>query len=247
MQTEWNYSELAAYYDKRPNYATDAVSTLLDLAEAGAGVPVADIGAGTGKLTSLLASRGCAVTAVEPNDAMRARGIENTAGTSVVWTDGTAEHTGLASGAFRLATFGSSFNVTDRMRTLDEVARLLCPRGWFACMWNHRDLEDPTQAMIEGIIRDRISGYSYGTRREDQTPIIDGHGRWGAVRYLEGRIVHTVSREDYLDAWRSHATLTRQAGNALPELLSDIARAIGPVDALVVPYATRIWAAQLRD
>ena len=41
------------------------------------------------------------------------------------------------------------------------------PNGWFACMWNHRDVEDPIQKNIENIITSFIPNYDYGLRRQD--------------------------------------------------------------------------------
>ena len=37
-----------------------------------------------------------------------------------------------------------------------SATRILRHRGWFACVWNHRDLEDPLQAEVETLIRARI-------------------------------------------------------------------------------------------
>ena len=76
--------------------------------------PVADIGAGTGKLTKELLKHGLSVSSVEPNDAMRAIGIANTKGKSATWSVGTGEATGLPTGSVYAVFFGSSFNVVDQ-------------------------------------------------------------------------------------------------------------------------------------
>ena len=62
----------------------------------------------------------------------------------------------MAGESYHMTTFGSSFNVCDRQKALIESKRILVHRGWFACMWNHRDLEDPLQNEIESIIKKRI-------------------------------------------------------------------------------------------
>ena len=59
---------------------------------------IADVGAGTGKLTENLASLKCTVHgyAVEPNAAMREEGIKLFENSKVItWRDGSAEDTGL--------------------------------------------------------------------------------------------------------------------------------------------------------
>lgn len=249
MKTEWDYSQLAAAYVKRPDYSASAIADMLTLTGVVAGDPVCDIGAGVAHLTLQLAARHLRVTAVEPNDAMRALGLSRTAGLpNVTWCEGTGEATGQASGAFVLTTFGSSFNVTDRPRALKESARLLRPGGWFACLWNHRDISDPLQAQIEAVIAAEVPGYAYGTRREDQTDVINASGFFGPVHRIEGGVIHAQSVEDCLVAWRSHATLQRQAGarfDAVIDCISGVLKANG-IPTIHVPYTTRMWLAEVK-
>ena len=168
MKTNWDYTSLAESYVKRPDYAGTAIDWIVETAGIGRGAKVCDVGAGVAHLTIMLAERGLDVVAVEPNDAMRALGIKRTERFSNVrWFEGTGEKTGQPDATFDLVTFGSSFNVTDRELALKETARILKPEGWFACMWNHRDLSDPLQSKIEAIIGSHVEGYSYGSRRED--------------------------------------------------------------------------------
>ena len=141
MKTEWDYTALAAAYLKRPDYADAAIDAMLTIAGLEKGEQVCDVGAGVAHLTLMLATRELVVTAVEPNDAMRANGIKRTEGlANVQWYEGTGEQTCQSANAFDMVTFGSSFNVCDRPTALKETARILKPRGWFACMWNHRQL-----------------------------------------------------------------------------------------------------------
>ncbi len=250
MKTEWDYTSLADAYLQRPDYADAAIDALLKVAQIAHGQAACDVGAGVAHLTLMLAARGLDVTAVEPNDAMRANGIKRTASLPQVrWFEGTGENTGQPDHAFSLVTFGSSFNVCDRPAALKETARILTSRGWFACMWNHRFLQDPIQSRIEAIIRSHIDGYSYGARREDQTDIIDASGLFGPVVHLDSRVIHQQSVEDCVEAWRSHATLERQAGPAFGAIVSDIEAyllALGK-PTIEIPYTTQIWIAQRRD
>lgn len=249
MKTEWDYTTLADAYLKRPDYADSAIDAMLSIAGAEQGDKFCDVGAGVAHLTLMLAARGLDVTAVEPNDAMRANGIKRTAElANVKWHEGTGEVTGQATQAFDMVTFGSSFNVCDRQQALKETARILKPRGWFACMWNHRNLEDPIQARIEAIIKERVPGYGYGTRREDQTAVIDASELFGPVVHLDARVIHEQSIEECLEAWRSHATLERQAGANFHEVISAIDDYLKGLQtpSIQIPYSTNIWVAQLR-
>ena len=242
----WDYTELAKHYDKRGDYSAEAIDELLALTQPDRGLPIADIGAGTGKLSRPLLERGYRVLAVEPNAAMRACGIRNTAGQGIEWSVGTGERTGLPAHCAELVTFGSSFNVTDRAATLKEVARIARPRGWFACMWNHRDLDDEVQRLCEQVILEHLPDYRYGSRREDQTEVIRASGLFEEPVVFEGGTVHEMPLGDFMDAWRSHATLQRQAGEAFPVIVGDIEAALAGRRTVEVPYTTRVWCARLR-
>jgi SAM-dependent methyltransferase len=243
----WDYTEHASHYDKRADYSSDAIEDLLKAIDCSPSRPVADIGAGTGKLTKELLKHGISVRSVEPNEAMRAIGIQNTKGKSATWSIGTGEATGLSTGSVYAVFFGSSFNVVDQRLTLSEVSRILAPNGWFACMWNHRDLDDPIQQRIESIIKSSIPSYSYGSRREDPTDVIDKSGYFSATRSIEGNFTWQMPRADIVTAWKSHATLKREAGSDLlfDSIIQQIADYLDGLPKVIdVPYTTRIYFAQ---
>lgn len=248
MKTEWDYTTLADAYLKRPDYADAAIDAMLSIAGAKKGDKFCDVGAGVAHLTLMLADRGMNVEAVEPNDAMRANGIVRTGSfDNVSWIEGTGENTGKPDQSFDMVTFGSSFNVCDRPVALKEVSRILKPRGWFACMWNHRQLDDEIQSRIEAIIKERVEGYGYGTRREDQTAVIDASGLFGPVVHVDSRVMHEQSIAECVEAWRSHATLERQAGDSFGAVVSAIEEYLEGlgVPTIPIPYSTNIWVAQL--
>jgi ubiquinone/menaquinone biosynthesis C-methylase UbiE len=205
---------------------------------------VADIGAGTAKLSCPLAERGLTVRAVEPNDAMRERGISRTAGLNVTWSIGTGEATGLADASVKAAFFGSSFNVVEQASALRECARILRPSGWFCCLWNHRVLDDPTQAAIETTIKSEIPNYDYGNRRQDPSFVIAASGFFMTALPISRRFVAKLPRADVVEAWLSHATLIRQAGNRLDAILSQIETILPHTDTVTIPYETRAWIAR---
>ncbi|MCI8750339.1 MAG: hypothetical protein HFH66_03050 [Lachnospiraceae bacterium] len=71
-----DFTELAKYYVDRPGYSIVLLNYIkADIQnELKKELVVADIGAGTGKLTENLEQCGLSGFAVEPNDAMRAEG-----------------------------------------------------------------------------------------------------------------------------------------------------------------------------
>lgn len=247
MKVEWDYTDLADAYLKRPEYAQKAIDQMVAQAGLKEQAVVCDIGAGAAHLTIMLAWKGYTIYAVEPNDAMRSNGIKRTAEfEKVSWYDGVGEATGMPEKYFDLVTFGSSFNVCDRMQALAESARILKDNGWFACMWNHRDLNDPLQERIEAIIKAHIPEYSYGTRREDQTAIIDQSGLFKQVVKIEGNVIFDLPVQDFIDGWKSHGTLQRQSKALFEKVVQEIGKAVYQVatETVKVPYTTKIWMAQ---
>jgi ubiquinone/menaquinone biosynthesis C-methylase UbiE len=247
-KVSWDYTDHASHYDKRADYSYDAIRDLLAATGCSAKTPVAEIGAGTGKLTKELLKHGLTVRSVEPNEAMREIGINNTRGKAVTWSVGTGEATGLPALSFHAAFFGSSFNVVDQKAALTEVKRILLPKGWFGCMWNHRNLDDPIQDKIESIIKSAIPGYSYGSRREDPTSIIASSGYFMPAKSIEGTFTWPMPKADIIVAWKSHATLKRQAGSdaVFDRIIADITKYLANMpENIDVPYTTRIYFAQL--
>lgn len=249
MKTEWDYTDLADAYLKRPDYSQDAIDRMLAAAGVKKGDMACDVGAGAAHLTLKLAEYGLKVCAVEPNDAMRKNGIMRTGQfQDVQWFEGVGEHTGMRDGEFDLVTFGSSFNVCNRQEALLESKRILKAGGWFACMWNHRDLNDPLQAGIENILKREIQDYSYGTRREDQTDVINESGLFQEVMYIEGTVLHDVPAEDFIEGWKSHGTVHRQSKDRFEYINRQIRSLVEKEgkEHIKVPYTTRIWMAQAK-
>lgn len=248
MHVNWDYSEHAEFYDKRADYSEKAIAELIKMTGCIPQTPIADIGAGTGKLTKELLKCGLTVKSIEPNEAMRSFGIKNTKGKPVTWLIGSGEATGLPASSVYAAFFGSSFNVVDQVKTLNEVCRILVPKGWFGCMWNHRNLNDPIQQIIESIIKSYIPNYSYGLRRENPTTIIAESQNFSDVKTIESDFSWQMAKDDIVTAWRSHATLRRQAESdgKFKKIISDIEKFIDTLSVPVsVPYTTRIFFAQM--
>ena len=110
-----------------------------------------------------------------------------------------------------------------------------------------RDIETNTiQKEIEKIIKNNIEGYGYGTRRENQNDEINKSGLFGDVTYIEGKVTHSKSIEGQIEAWKSHATLERQAGSRFYKIIDEIEqylRSLGE-EFIDIDYTTRLWMAK---
>ena len=60
--------------------------------------------------------------------------------------------------------------------------------------------------------------------------------------------MHEQTIEECVEAWRSHATLDRQAGATFHDVVADIERYLRGLgtSTIQIPYSTSIWVAQLR-
>ena len=251
-----DFSTLAQWYGNRPGYSPAVVRMLAAYTGASrSGTPVADIGAGTGKFTENLAEAELGpIVAVEPNDEMRAHGVSYTSGRGIEWRKGSAEQTGLDSGAFGWLTMASSFHWTAPEKSLPEFHRVLRSGGFFTALWNPRALE---KSALHTRIEQRIyniapeiqrvsSGSAEHMKGVGDTLIATGHFR--DVVFVEAEHEVFMSRERYLDTWRSVNDIQVQAGpERFARILEAIREEIATLPEIVVPYRTRSWTARRID
>ncbi len=116
------FSERAEAYGKhRPGYPPRAFDELLAELGDASRLVAADIGAGTGISTRLLAERIARVIAVEPNAQMRERALP---AENVVWAEGTAEATGLPDCSVDVAAAFQAFHWFEASVAFAEFARI---------------------------------------------------------------------------------------------------------------------------
>jgi SAM-dependent methyltransferase len=248
-----NFDSLAGDYAQyRPGYAPSIVPALLALLDRPAcEVDAADVGAGTGIWTRMLAAQNLhSVTAVEPSDEMR-RGGMLTAENKIAWRRGTAEETGLASGAYDLVSMASSFHWADFDQACAEFQRILRPGGRFVALWNPRMIElNPLLVEIEQEITrlnpsvKRVSSGRSGLT-ERLTGMLWAKPGFDDVVYLEARHSATQTPAQYMGAWRSVNDLRVQLGPDLFDQFLDFVehRTAGLAEIKTI-YLTRAWAAR---
>jgi SAM-dependent methyltransferase len=145
----------AAYAEHRPVYAEAAIEWALEPVRERRPLRVADIGAGTGKLTAMLARLGADVTAVEPDPQMLAE--LRRAMPEVHSAPGSAEELPLADASVDAVLAGQAMHWFDLDRALPEIARVLTPGGVLAGLWNVDDDRVGWVAELSAISRRKSS------------------------------------------------------------------------------------------
>lgn len=130
-------AEADAYERARPSYPPDAVAWIVEALGISPGRVVADVAAGTGKFTRLLAPTGAWLVAVEPVEGMRARLPH------LPTTAASAEALPFADGSLDAITVAQAFHWFDAPAALEEFHRVLRPGGRLALVWNARDRSVP--------------------------------------------------------------------------------------------------------
>lgn len=245
----WDYTQLAKYYEKRSDYSEEAILFSLKKMRNFEKFSICDIGAGTGKLTKILSKYSKNVDAIEPNAEMMKFGKKECSNlNNIKWYYGQAEKTNRENKEYDLVTFGSSFNVCDQKIALKEVKRILKTKGWFLCCWNNRNLDCPIQKGIEKIITSKISNFDYGSRRKDQKLILEKSKIFNEINFFSKKILYKLTRENFVEAFKSHATIKKQSKNNFAKIIREIdlyLKSLGNLK-LTIEYKTNVWFAQLR-
>lgn len=143
-------SEASSYEAGRPEYPFEAVAWMLDILPAGAH-RIADVGAGTGKLTrALVAAPGAEVVAMDPDpgmlEALRA------AVPGVPTFLGTAEALPLPDAGVDAVVLGQAWHWVDPVAASREIGRVVRPGGVLGLIWNLRDERVDWVRALTGIM-----------------------------------------------------------------------------------------------
>jgi SAM-dependent methyltransferase len=205
---------------------------------------VLDLAAGTGKLTRLLVPLGGRVVAVEPVDEMRAKLEELVSGVEA--KAGRAEAIPLGDATVDAVVVAQAFHWFDPQRALAEVHRVLRPGGGFAALWNSRDPAAAVNAAFEELIAPHVgeTARHYGLDPEAE---LARHGGFGAVDTPTFQYEQRLELEAFVDRVASMsfvAVLDEETRTGVLEQARQLGRRSG--DPVVVPYVTRVFAADRR-
>ncbi|MCG8597074.1 MAG: methyltransferase domain-containing protein [Kiloniellales bacterium] len=241
---------VSRHYVSRPSYAERALDLLTLQVRAYCEDPVvADVGAGTGKLTAMLAEQGLTGYAVEPSEGMSsARPSEGPAVARFEWRRGTAEATTLPDDSVDWVCMGTAFHWTDAPKALSEFHRILRPGGFFTAIW---DLNDPKDDALMREVEALIESEAPNLKRvqtniyrlfENIEAVLQSSGQFSDLVSLTAPHVEEMTPTHYVDMWRSYHDVPSQIGMELwNDLLAQVSQRLQGQDLVETHYRTHAW------
>jgi SAM-dependent methyltransferase len=238
------FEDVAQDYEYgRPGYPADAIAAI----GLPPGARVADVGAGTGKLTRALLAAGLEVVAVEPFAAMRAAlpdGIEVLAGT--------AEALPLADASVDAVVCGDSFHWCDGALAAPELARVIAPGGVLALLWNMTAGEAAAEGLpwaaelidLLNANRPEHPGFTADQGRD----AIDACAAFGPFTHVDVTHVQHSTRAMLVANIASISYVAVKPPAERHALLARVDALLGEhgIEALDVPLRTAVWTARRR-
>lgn len=229
------------YERLRPGYPDDAVSWMVEGTPAAA--VVADVGAGTGKLTVALVARCLDVCAVDPSADMLDQLSRLLPG--VTTRAGTGEATGLPDDTVDLVTFAQSWHWVEPAAGSIETSRVLKPGGRAAWVWNFMDVREPWVAELAAIWH--TVGGDEATDPKRHIPVLGPD--FGPVQSITIDWVQPVLLVDLAELVTTRSYYLSASTTEQGQIDADVAAFLGAqfpdVDTVDLPYRTHCFRAAL--
>ena len=244
-----SFGEVAKEYDRLRSGPSDEA---LDWLIPNGATDAIEIGAGTGILTQLLAARIRHVTAVEPDERMRAVLASRNTGAEVV--AGTAEQLPAATGSLDLVIAQSAWHWVDEARAVPEVARVLRPGGRLSLVWSgpDRTVEWMRSLWAGGIVFDaerRSDEDSRRGRRHLVNVDIGGESPFGHPETVLFRWTRTMAKADLVALAATYSVVITMDEAAREDHLGGMTRYLDGLDSFAgkdvieVPMRSYCWRA----
>lgn len=233
-----------AYERARPTYPAAAVAWLTDALALRAGTTVADVAAGTGKLTRLLGASGATVLAVEPVGGMREQLVNAVPGVPALGA--VAEALPFRANSLDAITVAQAIHWFDRAPALAELHRVLRPGGRLGVIGNHRDRSvpwvDTVWTLVDGIERDA----PWRSHKEAQVDVFRDQEWFTPPLTVEFPNEQRLTPEQVVDRMRSISHVAALGPEPQREFLDEIRRVLATDTAtagaaeLTLPYRTDV-------
>jgi len=222
-----------AYARARPSYLPEAVAWMLP----DGSVDVADVGAGTGKLSAVIARTGRRVVAIDPDAGMLEKLRADNPG---IRTEvGSAEALPLGDGSVDVVTFGQAWHWVEPLAATAEVARVLEPGGTLGLIWNIRDLRTGWAGELAQLIHasdaEEFVAAGGPVIGEPFGPVETATFEWTNPLTVDGLVDLVASRSATIAASEGERAELLARVRALGE------RVLADEGALELPYVTHVY------
>lgn len=231
-----------AYESGRPDYPRESVDWMLaPVRQHDRALRVADVGAGTGKLTRTIVEAGADVVAIDPDSGMLAELREHVHG--VPTFVGTAERMPLPDASLDAVLLGQAWHWVDVAAASEEAGRVLRAGGVLGLVWNIRDEAVPWIAELTRVM--------HGSHAE--TMLADGGAQVAApIGPLEEHRWHwtrTLGRAPFLDMVSSRSYIITATTEERARILAAVGdlfdaqrrRDESGAEVVDIPYVTRAY------
>lgn len=239
------FSNRAADYAKyRPSYPRAAIDFILE-GLTPADLIAADIGAGTGISSRLLADRGARVMAIEPNDSMRAAALAHPL---VDFRAGSGEATGLPAGSIDVITCFQSFHWLRRADAYAEFRRIARGPRRVALAWNIHDVRDPLTAEYHRIMTSVSPEAASLQDRDADDPTLLPESLFSRRKLARLGYRQRLDRNEFIGRIRSSSYFPLEGppyDRSMAEMLAAFARYADADDRVDLAYETFVHRAEL--
>ena len=235
-------SEARAYERARPTYPASSVAWLVDALALGPGARVADVAAGTGKLTRLLVASGATVFAVEPVGGMREQLVASVP--AVPALGAIAEALPFRDGSLDAITVAQAIHWFDRVPALAELHRVLRPDGRLGVIGNHRDRSVQWVNTVWSLVDDIEREAPWRGHHDVQHDVLLDQGWFTPPVTAAFPNAQELTTEQIVDRMRSISHVAALAPEPQQSFLDEIGRVLAadPATAgatkLTLPYRT---------
>jgi len=237
------FERAVADYDRgRPGFPDAAIAFLEDRLLLAPGRTLLELGAGTGKLTRLLAPSGVRIIAVEPLAAMREALSSNLPDVEVLAA--VAEDLPLGQGSVGAAVAAQAFHWFDGDRALSELARVLEPAAPIALVWNVRDESVPWIRELTALI-EPYRGDTPSHRSLRWMAAFDASDAFLPPELMSFPYLHGTTRERIVARVVSISFIATLPAEERERVAAAVRRIV-PTDDVELAYRTDVWISRVR-
>jgi len=238
------------YARHRPGYPAEALEVLASKFGPPPGKMAADVGAGTGIFSTLLAGAGWSVVSLDA-DAVLLRHAPS-ADPLIRRVCATAERTPLVEAGLHLVTCAQAFHWFNPPVALAEFARILRPGGGLALLWNNRDAaQSEFVRRYERLIKTYNPAYDREYRRQDWPAKIAAEGRFTATEHARYARTWELSPGEFVGFSRSVSyirnVLSGERMSCFERDLRELLRAEFGSGPCRLPLITELWTCSRRE